>query len=82
MTSDYIPISCAFYDELEACAVKKALCTIVYKEDEEIKTVEALIVDFKTLKKEEFMILDDCTQIRLDKIISFNNIKPKDRMYC
>jgi Rho-binding antiterminator len=82
MRNDYIPISCAFYDELEAAAVKKIESTIVYKEDEQIKTISALVIDFKTKNKEEFLILNNLKEIRLDKIISFNNIKPEDKNYC
>ena len=29
---EYQSIACHFYDELEAAAVKKVLCTIVYQE--------------------------------------------------
>lgn len=82
MSHDYIPISCAFYDELEAAAVKKIESTIIYKEQEQIKTINGLIVDFKTKDKEEFLILENKKQIRLDKIISFNNLKPEDKNYC
>ena len=82
MSDKYEAISCAFYDELEAAAVKRTLCTIVYEENGEEKSVAGLVVDFKTANKEEFMILDDKTIIRLDKIKDFNGIKPEDKMYC
>ena len=39
-------------------------------------TIEDLIVDFKTKNKEEFLILNNGTQIRLDKIIKINEMIP------
>ena len=82
MKNDYVPISCAFYDELEAAAVKKMISTIVYKDNLEDKTIIDLIIDFKTKDKQEFILLKNGTQIRLDKIISFNDLKPSDKNYC
>ncbi len=82
MSSKYVAISCAFYDELESSAVKKENSIIIYKDNEEVITIHAVIVDFKTQNKEEFLILSDGTKIRLDTIISFNSIKPTDKDYC
>lgn len=82
MKNDYIPIACAFYDELESAAVKKVDCEIVYLEDNKEKKVTAKIVDFKTKEKQEFMILDNKEKIRLDKIVLFNGNSPKDKNYC
>ncbi len=82
MSNDYVPISCAFYDELEAAAVKKIYSTIQYQEDNKIKTIQGYVIDFKTFTKQEFLILDNKMQIRLDKIITFNNLSPKDKNYC
>lgn len=76
MSSDYTPISCAFYDELESAAVKRSNNTIVYKDENEEKTIEAKVIDFKNINKEEFMLLDNELMIRLDKIITFNGMKP------
>ena len=82
MENDYIPISCAFYDELEAAAVKKVNSIIVYEENLEEKSTTDLIIDFKTKDKQEFVLLKSGLKIRLDKIISFNNLKPSDKDYC
>lgn len=82
MSHDYTPISCSFYDELEAAAVKKIPSTIIYKDKEDVKTIKGLIADFKTKDKKEFLILENKKQIRLDKIISFNDLKPEDKDYC
>ncbi len=80
MKDKYQVISCYFYDELESLAVKKVVSKIVYLENGNEIIIEDLIVDFKTKNKEEFLILKNKTQIRLDKIININNIKPSN--YC
>ena len=76
----YKTVSCHFYDELEALAVKKVLTKITYSENENEKYIEDIIVDFKTKNKEEFVILSNGVQIRLDKIIEINGLIPKN--YC
>lgn len=76
--TDYIPIACHFYDELETLAVRKTLCKIEYKDENEIKIIEDFIVNFKNKNKEEFAILKSDIQIRLDKIISVNSLKATD----
>ena len=48
----YKTVSCHFYDELEALAVKKVLSKITYSENENEKYIEDIIVDFKTKNKE------------------------------
>ena len=78
----YKSVSCHFYDELEAAAVKKVLCTIVYDDGEEKKEVQQKIVDLKIIDKAEYMILDNLQKIRLDKIVLFNGLNPNDNKYC
>lgn len=74
MDNKYHAISCHFYDDLEVLAVKKIIAKITYFENENEMTIEDLIVDFKTKNKEEFLILKNGTQIRLDKIIKINDL--------
>ena len=76
MANKYQTVSCHFYDELETLAVKKVLSKITYSENENEIDTEDLIVDFRTRNKEEFLILKNGTQIRLDKIIKINEIPP------
>ena len=52
------------------------LSKITYSENENEIDIEDLIVDFRTRNKEEFLILKNGTQIRLDKIIKINEIPP------
>ena len=76
MTNKYQCVSCQFSDELETLAVKKVPSKITYSENENEIDIEDLIVDFRTRNKEEFLILKNGTQIRLDKIIKINEIPP------
>ena len=70
MDDIYKTVSCQFYDELEAFAVKKTYSRILYMDNENEMYLEDFIVDFKTKNKEEFLILSYGLQIRLDKIIN------------
>lgn len=72
----YEPVTCQFYDQLEELAVKKVRSKITYLEDEKEKMIEANIIDFKTFNKEEFLILDNGLEIRLDMIVQINDILP------
>ena len=76
MDDIYKTVSCQFYDELEALAVKKTYSRILYMDNENEMYLEDFIVDFKTKNKEEFLILNNGTQIRLDKIIKINEMIP------
>lgn len=78
MNTDYIPVACHFYDELESAAVKKTLSTIIYLDNGNEQTIEDYVVDFKNLNKEEFAVLKSGLEIRLDKIISFNGLFAKN----
>jgi len=78
----YQSVSCHFYDEFEAAAVKRVVCTIVYNDGEEEKEIKQKIVDLKIIDKAEYMILDNEQKIRLDKIILFNGLSPNDNKYC
>jgi len=80
--NEYQSISCHFYDELEAAAVKKVLCTIVYKEEDEEKEIKQKIIDLKIIDKAEYMILENDQKIRLDKVLLFNDLNPNDNKYC
>ena len=81
--STYLPISCHYYDELEALATRKVACHIHYRNAVGTTTcIETKLVDFITIKKEEFLIVENDLQIRLDQIISVNDLLPGDVDYC
>lgn len=69
----YQPISCSFYDELEAWATLKKHCVIEYQgEDGNELKVEGKIVDFFIKDKVEYLKLDSTQSIRLDYLIRVN----------
>ena len=67
----YQPINCHFYDELELLAIRQKNCSITYL-DESGNSLEkvGIIVDFKIISAAEFMLLNDGSKIRLDRLIS------------
>ncbi len=69
--TDYLPINCSYYDELEAIATLKKVVTIVYC-DEQGGEVNATtrITNLFTRQKEEFMVLENGIQFRLDRLVS------------
>lgn len=69
MENSYKPISCSFYDQLETFAVKKIKLEIEYIENNEKKKTQEFISNFKTSNKEEFLILSNGLEIRLDNIL-------------
>lgn len=79
----YRPISCHFYDELEALATHQTICHLHYRNEMgDHACVESRLIDFITLNKEEFLIGENDLQIRLDQIVSVNNLFPGDAKYC
>lgn len=86
--NNYTPISCSFYDELEALATRKERVVIEYYDSINdkitvppvIKTVEGFIKNLFTKSKEEFVELDNTFTIRLDKIVAVNG--KVMRLYC
>ena len=77
----YRPISCDFYDELELLALRKTVATIVIrKENEDTESIQDRIKTLLTKDKEEFLILENGQEIRLDKLVSVNGIELKN--YC
>ncbi|MEN0005948.1 MAG: hypothetical protein AAF798_17490 [Bacteroidota bacterium] len=69
----YQPISCNFYDELEALATLRQIATINYRlGNGQTATAEGKIVNLYTKDKEEFLELDSGFTLRLDYLISVN----------
>ena len=69
----YTPISCSFYDELEAIATLRQTAVIRYTGDHQ-KTLEVSgkIKDLFVRNKVEYLLLDSGQEIRLDTLISVN----------
>lgn len=69
----YKPISCDFYDELEAYATQKKIVAVEFETPEgHMRHCEVRIVNLETRNKEEFVLLDNGLEIRLDYIHSVN----------
>jgi Rho-binding antiterminator len=75
----YQPIDCNYYDRLEAWATMHAICQIVFRDEtEKEQEVSARIADVYALNKVEYMRLDNGLVIRLDSLVSVNNIPLPD----
>ena len=69
--TDYLPINCSYYDELEAIATLKKVVTIIYRDEQEKEVSAATrIINLYTRNKEEFMVLENGVQFRLDRLVS------------
>lgn len=79
MSTAYKPINCDYYDRLEAWATTQADCEIKYEEEGVTKEVNARIEDVYAHDHIEYMRLNNGQVIRLDTIISVNDIPLPDR---
>ena len=67
----YLPISCDLHSELELYALRQQPVEIRYATAEgDEATVEASIRDLYTRNGEEFLLLPDGSEIRLDQLVS------------
>lgn len=79
----YIPISCNFYDELEALATLGKTAHIHYLDQDRRKVcLEEKIKDFVVREKVEYMVLSNDAQIRLDTLISANELLLSEWSNC
>lgn len=75
MSEKYIPISCSFYDRLEAWAIQCQHVEIQYRDVSGVEsTVITLINDLQAKEGVEYAMLDNGLQIRLDQLIQVNGI--------
>ncbi|MEL6968606.1 MAG: Rho-binding antiterminator [Bacteroidota bacterium] len=73
----YIPINCSYYDELEAAATQRRTVTIVYRDkQEQEQKVATRITDLFARNKEEFMVLENGLEFRLDRLVSIDGKMP------
>ncbi|OON71171.1 hypothetical protein [Hymenobacter sp. CRA2] len=80
--SDYRPISCSFYDELEARATTRQPCTLRFRDAPEapIGTREGVIEDLYIRDKVEYLRLTDGFELRLDKLVGVDDRELRN--YC
>ena len=68
---NYQPISCDFYDELEALATLRRSIRIEYRNEEGGgESVDAVIKDLFIRSKVEYMLLNNGQEIRLDHLLT------------
>lgn len=71
--SSYRQISCNYHDILESIAVLRESAIFIYEDETgERITKKACISDVYSKNKEEFVLLEDQTIIRLDRILMVN----------
>jgi len=71
--TDYKPISCRYHDILESIAVMGETCYLVYDDETgNRKEVRSKIRDVFARSGEEFLKLDDGTEVRLDRLKLIN----------
>ena len=69
MDENYKPVSCDFYDELEALATLKKSCDIIFMNDGGKSQIRARIADLYTREKVEYLKTASGLEIRLDKLL-------------
>lgn len=75
MDNAYKPIDCDYYDRLEAWATLKTDCSIVYSDEAgNQQQLNAKIEDVYTKDKIEYLKTDSGTVLRLDSLLSVNDI--------
>jgi Rho-binding antiterminator len=78
MEKEYKRISCHFYDKLESYASFKKKLMIAYSDEKnKVITAEVEIKTFETKNKSEYLITQKGKRIRLDQIISVEEINKR-----
>ena len=71
--SDYQPIDCDYYDEIESWSIAKAVCDIEYTDAVgQAAFVTSRIADVFARDGAEFLRIDTGELIRLDRLLSIN----------
>ena len=79
LETPYVPISCAFYDLLEAIAISRRVVAICFCNDDGKQVIKrARIVDFVVRSGVEFVELEGGKRIRLDRLLSVDDERLTD----
>jgi Rho-binding antiterminator len=73
-TDDYQPVACGFYDELGLRMMRGTPCRLVVETDDGREAVDATIDDLYTEGDAEYVRLADGTTIRLDRIVTVDEM--------
>lgn len=72
---EYSLVNCDFHDRLEALATLRQTCKIIFRNQmNELAEVQDRIVDVYAANKDDFIKLQEGTEIRLDKIVSVDDV--------
>jgi len=71
MTNDqpYTPVSCDYYDELEALATRHKPVEIIFINNGGKSVIRAQIANLYTRDKMEYLVTDSGLEIRLDQLV-------------
>lgn len=76
MKTTYQPISCDFYDHIEIFAMRKTTVAIEYRDNTgAVQRLSSRILDTKVANKEEFILLENGREIRMDRLLKINEIE-------
>lgn len=83
MADPYRPIACGLHDELQLRAMRRIAVTLRYREDDggdapgdepTVRERAGRVVDVRTRAGAEYLVLDDGTEIRLDRLVEVDGI--------
>jgi Rho-binding antiterminator len=82
MPTAYKPISCTFYDELEARATTAQPCMLTYRTEPDTppSTYQGIIQDLFVREKVEYLRLANGFELRLDALVAVDD--KELRNYC
>lgn len=70
----YQPINCGVYDQLLVWASQKIEVNVTYQKDDSLESDKGIIIDVYTKDKAEYLKLESGIEIRLDYLITINDI--------
>ncbi len=73
----YTPISCSFYDRLEEAATLSKNVLIEYLANNKTEVRKSIITTIRLKDKIEWLVLEDGSEIRLDRILSLDGVELK-----
>ncbi|MBK8614184.1 MAG: hypothetical protein IPN85_12060 [Flavobacteriales bacterium] len=69
--SGYTPIDCNLYDTYEAWATLRTMLVITHRDDHDVEMKsEGRIVDLRNEVGAEWLVMDNGTRIRLDRVLN------------
>ncbi len=86
MKTEYQPINCDIYDHIEIFSMHNTVVEIEYRdESDQVLEIKTRILDTKVANKEEFIILENGQEIRMDYLIRIEDVyfpQPGEGWHC